>query len=361
MNCALASGPMPPSTPSTCLRRSCRSIGGILTGAQGATYAMGMMRRIESARPSRGAGPVPREHAGRLRRSAGDRRRCARTRRGGDARRRRGGHARSPAQPRHHADHGRRLARRTRRRRSARCARRSWPATTSGAFARAAPMRRRIPTRCRMTARRSRPWRKCCGIDPAARFNIELKTFPWHPGLAVDGAAMADAVVAVADARGAAERIIVQSFDWRGPRRLRRTRPDIRLAWLTSGSFLAGARTWWDGPHPADFGGSVARAVAAEGGPTWGPDYADLTEETIAEAHALGLQGGAVDGEPARGHAPADPLGRGRADHRSAGPRARRAGRGRVRACRRHGGLRKLASAEARASRACRSGFLSPS
>ena len=82
------------------------------------------------------------------------------------------------------------------------------------------------------------------------RFNIELKTFPWHPGLAVDGAAMADAVVAVADAHGAADRIIVQSFDWRGPRRLRRTRPDIRLAWLTSGRVLAGARTWWDGPHP---------------------------------------------------------------------------------------------------------------
>ena len=62
------------------------------------------------------------------------------------------------------------------------------------------------------------------------------------------------------------------------------------LAWLTSAAFLAGARTWWDGPHPADFGGSVARAVAAEGGPTWGPDHADLTEESLAEAHALGLR-----------------------------------------------------------------------
>ena len=127
-------------------------------------------------------------------------------------------------------------------------------------------------------------------IDPPVRFNIELKTFPWHPGLAVDGAAMADAVVAVADAQGAADRIIVQSFDWRGPRRLRRTRPDIDLAWLTSAALLAGARIWWDGPHPADFGGSVARAVAAEGGRTWGPEHDDLTEETLAEAHALGLR-----------------------------------------------------------------------
>ncbi len=127
-------------------------------------------------------------------------------------------------------------------------------------------------------------------IDPAASCNIELKSFPWHPGLTVDGAAMADAVVAVADAAGAADRIIVQSFDWRGPRRLRRTRPDIAVAWLTSAAFLAGARAWWDGPHPTDFGGSVARAVAAEGGPTWGPDHTDLTEASLAEAHALGLR-----------------------------------------------------------------------
>jgi glycerophosphoryl diester phosphodiesterase len=127
-------------------------------------------------------------------------------------------------------------------------------------------------------------------VDPSVRFNIELKTFPWHPGLALDGAAMADAVVAVADAQGAADRIIVQSFDWRGPRRLRRTRPDIDLAWLTSAALLAGVRVWWDGPLPADFGGSVARAVAAEGGRTWGPEHDDLTEETLAEAHALGLR-----------------------------------------------------------------------
>jgi glycerophosphoryl diester phosphodiesterase len=127
-------------------------------------------------------------------------------------------------------------------------------------------------------------------IDPGACFNIELKTFPLHPGLAVDGVAMADAVVAVADRLGAAHRISVQSFDWRGPRHLRRVRPDIGLSWLTRAAILEDARIWWDGPHPSDFAGSVPRAVAAEGGPCWGPDYADLTDETIAEAHALGLR-----------------------------------------------------------------------
>jgi glycerophosphoryl diester phosphodiesterase len=124
----------------------------------------------------------------------------------------------------------------------------------------------------------------------AFRLNIELKTFPFQPDLAIEGAVMAEAVAAVADAFGAADRTMVQSFDWRGPRYLRRNRPEIRVAWLTSGALLAGARTWWDGPHPGDFGGSVPRAVAAEGGPTWGPDHADLTEETVAEAHSLGLR-----------------------------------------------------------------------
>jgi glycerophosphoryl diester phosphodiesterase len=127
-------------------------------------------------------------------------------------------------------------------------------------------------------------------IDQCVVFNIELKTFPSHPGLSAEGDAMADAVAAVADAHGVTNRLIVQSFDWRGLRRLRCTRSDIHLSWLTSSALLAGARTWWDGPHPSDFGGSVPRAIAAEGGPTWGPDYGDLTAESLVEAHRLGLK-----------------------------------------------------------------------
>ena len=127
-------------------------------------------------------------------------------------------------------------------------------------------------------------------IDPAVRFNIELKTFPLQPGLALDGAAMAEAVLAVAYAAGAADRITLQSFDWRGPRHVRRTYPDIPVGWLTRSAILREARQWWDGPDPSDYGGSIPRAVAAEGGPIWGPDFLDLTEQTLAEAQALGLR-----------------------------------------------------------------------
>ena len=125
---------------------------------------------------------------------------------------------------------------------------------------------------------------------PDTKLNIELKTFPQYPDIAADGRTMAEAVVAVADAQGATGRIIVQSFDWRGPRHLRRTRPDVCLAWLTRAAILAEARAWWDGPDPADYGGSVPRAVAAEGGTIWAPAVADLTEVDLAQAHALGLR-----------------------------------------------------------------------
>ena len=73
-------------------------------------------------------------------------------------------------------------------------------------------------------------------IDPPVRFNIELKTFPWHPCLAVDGAAMADAVVAVADARAppTGSSCSRSTGAGRAGSAARDRRSD--LAWLTSAS-----------------------------------------------------------------------------------------------------------------------------
>lgn len=126
-------------------------------------------------------------------------------------------------------------------------------------------------------------------IGPAVRFTVELKSDPHHPDRTVPPAMLADATLGVVDAAGATSRIVLESFDWRGPRHVRRTRPDVRLAWLTRPETIRDARLWWDGPHPSDFGGSVPRAVAAEGGPIWAPDHTDLTQDQVAEAHDLGL------------------------------------------------------------------------
>ncbi len=126
-------------------------------------------------------------------------------------------------------------------------------------------------------------------MDQSVRLNIEMKTVPTHPDWTVGPEAMAEAVIAVAEAARAIGRIGVSSFDWRGPRHAARLRPGLPLAWLTRPETIAEAALWWGGPVSADYGGSVPRAVAAEGGPIWAPHHADLTADLIAEAHALGL------------------------------------------------------------------------
>jgi glycerophosphoryl diester phosphodiesterase len=124
---------------------------------------------------------------------------------------------------------------------------------------------------------------------PGLTFIVELKTLPDHPAWTAPAAEMAEAALAAAERAGALGRVTFESFDWRGPRHLRRQRPDLQLAWLTRPETVAAAALWWDGPRPEDFAGSIPRAVAAEGGQVWAPEHRDLTAEQIAEAHGLGL------------------------------------------------------------------------
>jgi glycerophosphoryl diester phosphodiesterase len=125
---------------------------------------------------------------------------------------------------------------------------------------------------------------------PDARWTIELKTDPRHPDWTVAPEVLAEATLAVVDAAGAAAWVMLESFDWRGPRHVRRLRPELPLAWLTRPETEQNARLWWGGVHPDDFGRSVPRAVAAEGGQVWAPEFRSVTEATVAEAHALGLR-----------------------------------------------------------------------
>lgn len=132
--------------------------------------------------------------------------------------------------------------------------------------------------------------RDVIALDPDVLLAIEMKTSPMHPERTATPADMADAVLEVLDAEHATGRAIVQSFDWRGLRHLRARRPDVTLAWLTRRSTGADTRRWWDGSDPSAFGGSVPRAVAAEGGPIWAPEHVDVSAELVAEAHGLGLR-----------------------------------------------------------------------
>jgi glycerophosphoryl diester phosphodiesterase len=127
-------------------------------------------------------------------------------------------------------------------------------------------------------------------VDPTVRFTLELKTDPRCPGRSADPAALADATMAEVDAAGVLSRVTLESFDWRCLHHLRRTRPEVPLAWLTSSETVRDAALWWNGPQPADFAGSVPRVVAAQGGLVWAPAHADLTEDLIREALDLGLK-----------------------------------------------------------------------
>ena len=131
-------------------------------------------------------------------------------------------------------------------------------------------------------------------VLPAAgtvRVDAELKTWPDRPALTVPAAEMADRVLAAAGAAGALGRLDVRSFDWRGLRHVRARQPGVTLTFLTAPAMVAVAALWWDGPTPADHGGSVPRTVAAEApGSCWAPAHHDLTRARVDEARALGLR-----------------------------------------------------------------------
>ena len=125
--------------------------------------------------------------------------------------------------------------------------------------------------------------------DGRIRFNIELKLLPAHPDWTVPPEEMAERVLRVIDAAQAADRVTVQSFDWRAPRHLRRIRPALPRGWLTMGDSVRDAPLWRGDPAASTRMDAVPDAVAAEGGGTWTPQHPDLTPALLARAHALGL------------------------------------------------------------------------
>lgn len=126
-------------------------------------------------------------------------------------------------------------------------------------------------------------------LTPQGILAVELKTFPNHPDWTEPPEAMAEAVLAELEAAGALHRTRIIAFDWRVLTYLRKVRPGLDLGYLTDAETAGADWLWWDGAALADFGGSIPRAVAAQGGRVWGPDFATLTEAEVAEAHALGL------------------------------------------------------------------------
>ena len=111
-----------------------------------------------------------------------------------------------------------------------------------------------------------------------AKWTIEIKTDPTRPGATAGPEVIAEAVAAAVDAAGA--QATIQSFDWRGPRHLRRLRPDLLFAWLTART----TRAWRGGQA------GLPDTVVAEGGGTWSPHHSELTPRLLERAKRAGLQ-----------------------------------------------------------------------
>jgi glycerophosphoryl diester phosphodiesterase len=128
--------------------------------------------------------------------------------------------------------------------------------------------------------------------------NLETKITPASGDEVIDPEGFARLLVERLRASGLADRVTVQSFDWRTLLAVRRLAPGIATACLTieSPSFDTvrpgpdGASPWHAGLRASDHGGSLPRLVAAAGCTTWSMFRRNLTEPLLREAKALGLK-----------------------------------------------------------------------
>lgn len=123
------------------------------------------------------------------------------------------------------------------------------------------------------------------------RYNIEIKTTPDHPDDTAPPDVVADHVVAVIRASGITGRATIQSFDWRGLRRVKEIAPELPRSCLTDASTVQlgsdGASPWTAGLDVDALGGSVPRLVHEFGCEIWSPDAEPLTQAQVDEAHQL--------------------------------------------------------------------------
>jgi glycerophosphoryl diester phosphodiesterase len=124
------------------------------------------------------------------------------------------------------------------------------------------------------------------------RFNIETKVEDGRSG-GEGMVALTKAVVTEIYAAGMAERSTVQSFDWSSLNLTRKIAPELPLAALSSGDAWLevgkpGASPNLGGIDIDSYGGSLAKAAAAQGSALISPAFRSVTPGMIAEAHELG-------------------------------------------------------------------------
>lgn len=131
--------------------------------------------------------------------------------------------------------------------------------------------------------------------DRHVRLNIETKIDPDHPDESPDPQRFVALLLDLLNSEKFADRVMVQSFDWRTLLLVQALAPAIPTVYLTlqkgpaATNFLDKASAWTAGFNPADHGHSLPRTIKAAGGAIWSPFYGDVDAGLIAEAHGLGL------------------------------------------------------------------------
>jgi glycerophosphoryl diester phosphodiesterase len=128
------------------------------------------------------------------------------------------------------------------------------------------------------------------------RLNIETKIDPSHPDESPDPATFVSILLKLLDKEKFADRVMVQSFDWRTLVLVHQQAPSIPTVFLTeqmgdgANVFHDKPSPWTAGFDPMRYGGSVPAAIKAAGGAIWSPLYRDIDAAVVAEAHRLGVQ-----------------------------------------------------------------------
>jgi len=127
----------------------------------------------------------------------------------------------------------------------------------------------------------------------AVRFNIETKLDPTRPDDSASRETMVRVLLAEIDKAGMAERVTIQSFDWRSLALVGQRAPQMPRAYLTTARTLKDNR-WTAGLNAADFASTpllVKAAVGATpGSVVWSPAGNTVTAAAVKEAQALGFQ-----------------------------------------------------------------------
>jgi glycerophosphoryl diester phosphodiesterase len=132
--------------------------------------------------------------------------------------------------------------------------------------------------------------------DRHVRLNIETKIDPNHPDESPDPEHFVATVLAVLRRENFADRVMIESFDWRTLQLVQKQAPSIPTVYLTQEQkpeeniYRDQPSPWTAGFDPLKYAGSVPRAVKAAGGTIWSPLYEDVDSASIKEAHKLGIK-----------------------------------------------------------------------